>query len=1360
MRKETYFIGFIILIIVFSGCGLETAGKAIEVDDEPSKNVGAVNKNTIPGNAPQPDYRGYIIQFKDEPVLSERTNKLKSMKKDEVKLNSQEEEDLNSHILNYKSNLKAKNKKIKYKIKEKLNKNLVKGAVTAQSQTTEIQVLNEFTNVFNGITLDISDIEAQKLKQIEEVKEVYPNTLVKATLMDSVPLINADDVWELDKNGDYCSIGGSDDYLGNEESCLTGKGVTIAIIDTGIDYTHADLGGCFGASCKVVGGYDFVNDDADPMDDNGHGTHVAGTAAGNGVLKGVAPDAKIFAYKVLDSGGSGSFSWVIAGIERAVDPNDDGDFSDHVDVISMSLGGPGNPDDPQSQAIDVAVDNGVIAVIAAGNDGPYYQTIGSPGTARKAITVGATDKTDVIAQFSSKGPVIWQNEAGKVESIIKPDILAPGVNICSAQWENAWQSSECIDTEHTAISGTSMATPHVAGAAALLKQARPDWGPEEIKTAFKNNAVDLSYAPLTQGHGRIKVLDSVLSSLSIVTPPKVTLSSVIQDALELNIIGRIDIGNFSSYSLSYTSGDTFMEDNWSLIDSPNNVGSGEVLATLRLKSVADDAYYLRLTSVKDKSTYKDYAFFILKKFEPIDFPNHVSFKNDVEVGFINNYNLTIDDFILEYSFENGTWSDIGISTEIIGNELRGVLAGGTIGNAGFLRFRATIYHDGVVEQKFLENIYLDKLTSGFPITTEPIWTSPTLYDINNDGKDEIIVLNARSNYAWGTPPFTYDMLEVYTFDGGQPYLLWEREMLNNVFPTTPIVVDWDGDGDMEIIAGASAWHHDGSVVNGFPISEEIIGSWILKNAYVEDINNDGKNELLLKTRDEGIVIFDNDLNQLFVIEYPLPGEYEGFYGSSGLMAVDMNSDGEKEIFHLGHFRDGDVQDYYLYGYTNEGALLSGWPVGLHEVYEYNLNTPGDIIAGDVDNDDNMEIVIAHSGCSLLVFNVSGFEGTIQSCPSGGSGNEAIAFAQMDDNPKLDIARGVKRFSRIVLNSETQIELKTDRCGNQFIPPQGTYSEWLENGVSIADVDGSGDQEVLISNYCGMVYVFKDDGTNMDGFPKLISGNSYGTPAVGDIDGDGKLEMVVTSYSGVEGYIYAWDLSGDVDANLEWPMFMHDPQHSGCYNCDHVEITCEDEDNDGYCIWDIGEDKPSTCPESCQPEKDCDDSNPSLGPIDENNNCQIIEPIEVKSLDFNCDSSISMDDINIVSEFWKTGVVIDIKLVTGEGKKCKKFGQYLGDLWREGISEMPISEVTRIGKEVQVHISTYDFNCDGSVSMADAEIISDLWKTGTVIDINLVTAKGVECKLLGEYLAGFWKQGISEIPISEVTRIGKEIKSLI
>jgi len=265
-----------------------------------------------------------------------------------------------------------------------------------------------------------------------------------------------------------------------------GEGIRVAVIDTGIDYTHPALGGGFGPGYKVAGGYDFYNGDADPFDDNGHGTHVAGIiAADSDSLIGVAPRATLYAFKVLNSDGAGSASDVIAGIEAAADPNGDGDTSDHVDVANLSLGGLGGADDPQSRAVDAAVAAGVVMCVAAGNSGGFA-IIGSPGTARSAITVGAIDDAGAMTSFSSRGP-----SPGALA--FKPDVVAPGKDITSTY------AGGGVAT----LSGTSMATPHVTGACALLRSLHRDWSPADVKMALASAATPIVGTPADRGAGRV-----------------------------------------------------------------------------------------------------------------------------------------------------------------------------------------------------------------------------------------------------------------------------------------------------------------------------------------------------------------------------------------------------------------------------------------------------------------------------------------------------------------------------------------------------------------------------------------------------------------------------------------------------------------------------------------------------------------------------------------------------------------------------------------------------------------------------------------------------------------------------------------
>ncbi|MDP4197414.1 MAG: S8 family serine peptidase, partial [Bacteroidota bacterium] len=335
------------------------------------------------------------------------------------------------------------------------------------------QKKREYHKIFNGASLSCPRVMIAAIASLPYIKKVYLDEEVKATLNESVKIIGADSVWFNYKD--------------------QGDSVIVGIIDTGIDYMHPALGRGFGKGYKVIGGYDFVNKDNDPIDDEGHGTHVAGIVAGNSdSLKGVAPKALLVAYKALNSAGRGVSSDIIAAIEKTVDPNDDDNSDDKLDVVNMSLGNSrGDPFDPMSIAVNNAVKQGVTFCIAAGNDGEY-RMIGSPGTAELAITVGATDKQDKLTYFSSKGPV-------KKTYIVKPEILAPGMYIKSSLPGGNYGSK----------SGTSMASPHAAGVCALLKHMHKDWSPEMIKSAIMSSAKDLSLDEMSQGAGRLNALKAM-----------------------------------------------------------------------------------------------------------------------------------------------------------------------------------------------------------------------------------------------------------------------------------------------------------------------------------------------------------------------------------------------------------------------------------------------------------------------------------------------------------------------------------------------------------------------------------------------------------------------------------------------------------------------------------------------------------------------------------------------------------------------------------------------------------------------------------------------------------------------------------
>lgn len=254
---------------------------------------------------------------------------------------------------------------------------------------------------------------------------------------------------------------------------------------------------------------------ADATDHFGHGTHVASIAAGtgaksNGKYKGVAPGARILNGKVLDDNGSGDDSGILIGMEWAA--------AQGADVVNLSLGGQDTPEiDPlEAEVNKLSAEKGILFAIAAGNSGP--ESVGSPGSADAALTVGAVDDKDKLAYFSSTGP--------RGDGAIKPDVTAPGVDITAAAAKGSFIDQEVGENPpgYLPLSGTSMATPHVAGAAAILKQEHPDWGYAELKGALTGSAKGGKYSPFQQGSGRIQV-DKAIKQTVIADPVSVSFGT-------------------------------------------------------------------------------------------------------------------------------------------------------------------------------------------------------------------------------------------------------------------------------------------------------------------------------------------------------------------------------------------------------------------------------------------------------------------------------------------------------------------------------------------------------------------------------------------------------------------------------------------------------------------------------------------------------------------------------------------------------------------------------------------------------------------------------------------------------------------
>lgn len=318
-------------------------------------------------------------------------------------------------------------------------------------------------SVMPAVALAAAATQIEALSREPDVERIWPDLRVHSCLDVSVPLIGAPWVW-------------SQGY--------TGAGVGIAVLDTGIDPEHVDFAG------RIAGMADFTGEGV--VDLNGHGTHVAGIACGdgradNGAYRGVAPGADLYVAKVLDRSGAAYMSDVMAGIDWAVQQD--------VHVLNLSLSGPapGDGSDALSETCDLVAERGFVVCVAAGNSGPEPSSIGPPGCARQVITVGASTDEDTVMEASSRGPTSDERT--------KPDVLFPGTGIVSCRAQETSLGSP-LNSAYTEMSGTSMATPHACGVAALLLEADPGLTPGEIKELMMATAVDLGLEENTEGAGR------------------------------------------------------------------------------------------------------------------------------------------------------------------------------------------------------------------------------------------------------------------------------------------------------------------------------------------------------------------------------------------------------------------------------------------------------------------------------------------------------------------------------------------------------------------------------------------------------------------------------------------------------------------------------------------------------------------------------------------------------------------------------------------------------------------------------------------------------------------------------------------
>ncbi len=476
-----------------------------------------------------------------------------------------------------------------------------------------IEKEKEFS-VINGFSGEISSQDLENLLNDDRVEKIEYDYPISLFLQDTVDLINASVVHALDYG------------LGN----ITGRDQTVCILDTGVNYTHPDLGGCYGnnsasSDCKVLGGYNYVNSSDDPMDDNGHGTHVAGIVAANSTPLGIAPDADLISIKVLNDQGSGFISDAVLGVEWCA--NNATAFN--ISVISMSLGTSDvyetNCDGSftsLANAIDDAVGKNIVVLAAAGNAG-NTTAISSPACITNATAVGWSDKSDNIHSSSNRN------------SLVK--LFAPGSTINSTNINGVYEEN----------SGTSMATPHVAGLIALLKQYYNDTSlsvntsqiiqelEETGKTIFDDSATGLTFYRI-----------DAYNALNDTANPKVEIGfsndtvEMISDNLIININFTDAFLDSTSSNVSYPAGNLLADFSGSLELNQDNLTE---LGVYTINACANDTNGNENLTAKTFTVQDTTGPLLVSDFNsPADDPNYTA-TNYVEfnVSIISKYNFSL-----------------------------------------------------------------------------------------------------------------------------------------------------------------------------------------------------------------------------------------------------------------------------------------------------------------------------------------------------------------------------------------------------------------------------------------------------------------------------------------------------------------------------------------------------------------------------------------------------------------------------------------------------------------------------------------------------------------------------------------------
>ena len=918
--------------------------------------------------------------------------------------------------------------------------------------------------------------------------------------------------------------------------------VVIAIVDTGVDWDHSDLAAnIWSNSGEVpdndidddnngyvddVRGWDFVDvppdlspmlqpapgedgtvRDNDPMDFNGHGTHVSGIAAAvtnNGIgIAGTSWNIRIMpvraGYETVYGLGALLVDDAAAAIIYAVDNG--------ANVISMSWGDSGSSD-LIKDAIDYAYAKGAVLVAAAGNDNSISRIY--PAGYDNTIAVAATTSSDDKASFSNYGSWV--------------DVSAPGVNVYSTLFNDTYDS----------WSGTSMATPFVAGLAGLVLSKNPAFTNEKVRNVLRSTT-DSVISSVYIGLGRINSYKAVLRDSILIA----NLHSSLNDATiggVIDIRGTVNGTGFESYEVEYGLG--IYPLSWTQIGPTYyELVVNNTLATWDTSSTTEGVHTIRLTAV-DASGQKtvDMAVVTIDN-SYITYPVDDDFLRAGDTIVITG--TANGPYFQSYTTEYGegssptTWTSEEIVLTNGGTVpvIDGVLATwdtSVITQANYYTLRLTVNLGSYNGTDYVTIVLDPDYQVGWPkkVPYRLVSTSVAVGDIDNDGDLEIIA----GETGFGTP---YGRNVYAWHHDGTDVSGWPKtNVASECITSSPALGDIDGDGDLEIFVGTEggqveAWHHDGSVVAGWPITT---GGNVQSSPALGDIDADGDLEVVVGSWDGYVYAWHH--NGSNVTGWP---KTTGGRILSSPALGDIDGDGDLEVV-VGS------ADYKVYAWHHDGSTVTGWPKVTGDHVD---SSPA---LGDIDDDGDLEIFVGSWDGHVYAWHHDGT--TITGWPKAVDGWAISSPALGDIDGDGDI--------EIVYGSWHGVIYAWHHDGSNVVGWPIDFASKLWPGASpvLGDIDGDLDIEILIAS--DKLSAWHHDGSTVTSFPKIIpTGEKWffvyvegSSPVLADLDKDGDIEIVLGNEGifGGEGRLFVWDLNATYrQQTMEWPMFHHDERHTGLYS---------------------------------------------------------------------------------------------------------------------------------------------------------------------------------------------------------------------